>query len=64
MMRKLYYAYVHEDMVGYFEEKLEERKDKIKVVDFHPAISEDGYRCIYYVLEAEEGNINSKWELK
>lgn len=63
-MKKLYYAYVVEDMVGYFEKKLDERKDKIKVVHMSTAISENGKPLVYYELEAEEGVIDSKWELK
>lgn len=64
MMKKLYYAYVVKDMIGYFEEGLDKRKDKIKVVHASPAISENGESLVYYILEAEEGVINSKWELK
>ena len=63
-MKKLYYAYVVEDMIGYFEKKLDERKDKIKVVHMSTAVSENGEPLFYYELEAEEGVINSKWELK
>lgn len=64
MMTKLYYAYVAVDVVDYFEKMLDERKDKIKVIDFRPAVSEDGKPVIKCTLEAEEGMINSKWELK
>lgn len=63
-MKKLYYAYIPEDLVGYFEEKLEERKDKIKIVIKDSAISEKGEPLAHYVLEAEEGFIDPKWELK
>lgn len=63
-MKKLYYAYVAEDMISHFEEKLDERKDKIKVVHISKAISENGEPLVYYELEAEEGVIDSKWELK
>lgn len=64
IMKKLYYAYIIVDLVEYFEKKLEERKDKIKIVSIHPAVSEEGSPAIKYILEAEEGIINSKWELK
>lgn len=63
-MRKLYYAYVTEDMVSYFEEKLNELKDKIGVIGISPAISENNNPLKYYVLSAEEGIIDPKWELK
>lgn len=63
-MRKLYYAYVTEDMVSYFEEKLNELKDKIDVIGISPAISENNNPLKYYVLSAEEGIIDPKWELK
>lgn len=62
-MKKLYYAYVTMDMVGYFEDKLAERDGKIEVVRTSPAISKNGEPLVYYVLEAESGVINSKWEL-
>lgn len=65
-MTKLYYAYVltEIELVDYFEKKLDERKDKIKIVDIGPAISENGEPAIKYILEAEEGIIDSKWELE
>lgn len=63
-MRKLYYAYVSVVAILYFEDYLLERIDKIKIVDSYPAISEKGEPVMYYVLEAEDGVINSKWELK
>lgn len=63
-MKKLYFAYVVKDQIAYFEKNLDERKDKIKVVYASPARSENGEPLVYYVLEAEEGVINSKWELK
>lgn len=64
MMKKLYYAYVTKDMVSYFEAKLEELKDKIDVISISSAISENDSPLNYYVLSAEEGIIDSKWELK
>lgn len=63
-MAKRYYAYVAEDVVGYFEEKLSERSDEVKIVQKTPSMSENCEPVIYYELEAEEGVIDSKWELK
>lgn len=63
-MKKLYFAYVCTDVIGYFEDGLAERNDKIRVVSTRPAISENGQPLVHYILEAEEGVINSKWELK
>lgn len=62
-MKKLYEAFVTKNVIGYFEEGLVERKDKIKVVRMSPVISEDGELLMHYVLEAEEGVINPIWEL-
>lgn len=63
-MKKLYNAYVVKNMVHYFEECLGKRKDKVKVVDVSSVISENGESLMYYLLEAEEGVIDSRWELK
>ncbi len=63
-MTKLYYAYVDRDAINIFEDELAKRNDEIKVISTSPAISENGKPLTYYVLEAEEGLINSKWELK
>lgn len=62
-MKKLYYAYDTVNCIGYFEKRIGESDGKIKIVDASLAISEEGNPIIYYVLEAEEGLINSKWEL-
>ena len=64
MAKKLYEVYVADDMVPHFEEKLRERKDKIKIISAGPAISENCKVLMHYVMEAEEGIINPKWELK
>ena len=64
MMKKFYYAYVAKDMIDRFQEKLDERSDKIKIICTNQAISENGETLLYYVLEAEKGIIDSKWELK
>lgn len=63
MDTKIYYAYVVMDMVEYFEERLI-KEDKIKYFSKESAISESGEPLIYYVIEAEEGLIDPKWELK
>lgn len=63
MDTKIYYAYVVMDMVEYFEERLV-KEDKIKYFSKESAISESGEPLIYYVIEAEEGLIDPKWELK
>lgn len=62
-MKKLYYAYILEAMISYFEKKISELEGKIKVLYSESVISENGESVVYYVLEAEEGVINSKWEL-
>ena len=63
IMKKRYYAYVKEDVVDYFEEKLREREDKIKILEVTPFTSEKGEVIVYFEVEAEEGVINPKWEL-
>ena len=63
-MKKLYYAYVDKNLSDYFEEKIRERYDKIDVLHTNSAISENGELLVYYILKAEEGVIDSKWELK
>lgn len=61
---KRYYAYVALDQINYFEEKLKEREDKIKNIRRGEIVSsEDGTLCLSYVIEAEEGTIDHKWEL-
>ena len=64
MEKKRYYAYVTENMVEYFEKMLEERKDKIEFIYSHPCTSENNEPVVCYLLEAEEGVIDPKWELK
>ena len=64
MMKKRYYAYVKEDVSRYFEKCLHQREDKIEVLRVMSATSENGESLCYYELEAEEGVIDSKWELK
>lgn len=61
-MKKLYNAYVTKDIIDYFEEGLEERKDKIKVIRRFETTSENGELLMAYLLQAEEGVINAKYE--
>lgn len=63
-MKKYYYAYVVEEMIESFEKKLENLEDVIDVLQVVPTYSETGEPLLYYVLKAEEGLIDSKWELK
>lgn len=61
---KRYYAYVALDQINYFEEQLKEREDKIKNIRRGEIVnSEDWALCLSYVIEAEEGVIDHKWEL-
>ena len=62
-MEKLYYAYVLESMVESFEKEMDKRKDKIKIIYSCSSIWENGDPVTYYLLQAEEGVINPKWEL-
>ena len=65
MNRKRYSALVANNCVEYFEKKIEERKDKIEIISKEEVSknSTGEILCIYYVLEAEEGVIDSKYEL-
>ena len=63
MAIKRYYAYVTKNMASLFEEILN-KKDKVKLFSKEPALSENGEPIYYYVIEAEEGLIDPKWELK
>jgi hypothetical protein len=61
-MKKRYYAFVAKDMVDYFEGRV--RDKEIKIIKREPATSTNGEPLLYYELEAEEGVIDSKWELE
>ena len=63
-MKKQYYAYVPKKLVDYFNKKIDEHKNEIEIIHSEAAISENNEQLIYYVLEAEEGIIDSRWELK
>ena len=62
-MKKLYYAYVAEDLVDYFESKLLERE----VIIINRELIEnanDNKLYYYFVLKAEDGTIDPKFEIK
>ena len=56
---KKYYAYVAKEVVDYFEEKLEEHG--VKTIKCEPI---NNGEIFYYVVEAEEGIIDPKFEIK
>ena len=62
-MKKVYEAYVVIKLKEYFEEKLRENGanmlSRILVIN-----SNNNEPLYYYTIEAEEGIINPKWELK
>ena len=63
-MVKKYYAYVALDLIDLFEEPLESFRDTVKSIDRDELLMhEDGTLFYPYVIEAEEGIINPKWEL-
>ena len=56
---KKYYAYVTKDMVSHFENKLAEHG--VKTIKCEPI---NNGEIFYYVVEAEEGIIDPKFEIK
>ena len=62
-MKKVYEAYVVIKLKDYFEEKLRENGanmlSRIRVMN-----SNNNELLYYYTIEAEEGIIDPKWELK
>ena len=63
-MIKKYYAYVAPDFVEHFEERLNSFGDRIKSVQRDELASNWKGTTFYpYIIEAEEGIINPKWEL-
>ena len=63
-MVKKYYAYVAPDFMERFEEKLNSFGDRIKSVQSDElAYNWNGTMFYPYIIEAEEGIINPKWEL-
>ena len=59
IIMKKYYAYVAKDIVSHFENKLAEHG--VKTIKCEPINNGELY---YYVVEAEEGIINPKFEMK
>ena len=59
IIMKKYYAYVAKDISGYFVNKLAEHG--VKTIKCEPINNGELY---YYVVEAEEGIINPKFEMK
>ena len=58
---KQYYAYVAKDMMNYFETKLAEYGGSI--IQREPVLVNNGEELLYYVVEAKDGVIDSKFEL-
>lgn len=59
---KQYYAYIAKDMVNYFETKLVEYGGSI--IKREPVLVNNGKEfAYYYVVEAQDGIIDSKFEL-
>ena len=58
---KQYYAYIAKDMVNYFETKLAEYGGSI--IQREPVLVNNGEELLYYVVEAKDGVIDSKFEL-
>lgn len=59
-----YYANVANNMIEYFEKKLKEREDRIRVVSKNTInIDPNGVIYTQYILEAEEGLIDARWKL-
>ena len=59
---KQYYAYIAKDMVNYFETKLAEYGGSI--IKREPVLINNGEELTYYyVVEAKNGVIDSKFEL-
>ena len=62
-MKKVYEAYVVIKLKDYFEEKLRENEATMLSRDL-VINSNNNELLYYYTIEAEEGIINPKWELK
>lgn len=61
---RYYYACVAMDVQDYFEEKLEEHEGEVRVLSRIPYLSKNGEPVVYYLLAAEEGIIDPKYEFK
>lgn len=62
-MKKVYYAYVVSKVKDYFEDKSREHGAIILSRDL-VINSNNNEPLYYYIIEAEEGIIDPKWELK
>ena len=62
-MKKEYYAYVVSKEKDYFEDELREHGAIILSCDL-VIKSNNNEPLYYYIIEAEEGIIDPKWELK
>ena len=62
-MKKVYYAYVVLKVKDYFEDKLREHGAIILSRDL-VIKSNNNEPLYYYIIEAEKGIIDPKWELK
>ena len=62
-MKKVYYAYVVPKVKDYFEDKSREHGAIILSRDL-VINSNNNEPLYYYIIEAEEGIIDPKWELK
>ena len=58
---KQYYAYIAKDMANYFETKLAEYGGSI--IKRELVLVNNGEELAYYVVEAKDGVIDSKFEL-
>ena len=62
-MKKVYEAYVIIKLKDYFEDKL--REHGVIILSCDLVINSNNYEPLYYYeVEAEEGIINPKWEVK
>lgn len=62
-MKKLYHAYVALDIVNYFESKVLEHE--VTIINRELIINtNDNKPYYYYVLKAEDGIIDPKFEIK
>ena len=62
-MKKLYYAYIVSNLKDYFEDKL--REHGVIILSRDLVINSNNYEPLYYYeVEAEEGIIHPKWEVK
>lgn len=59
---KQYYAYVTKDMASYYETKLAECGGRI--IKRELVLANNGEVLYYYVVEAKDGVIDSKFELE